>query len=129
MLASATIFYEPVADELNEDDFLVPGETPPDEDEDEDDSDIPVRALSEFTIFDEDTLEIIPLGQLLQLDYLDSHYTASGLVKPWVDPDSDDEDEVDDESTTYEAENQLRCSRILEFCIHDLKEGEQCLDG
>lgn len=127
---SATILHKPVEDEFTEYDFLVPGEIPPEAgDEGDEDPCIPVRVLSDFTIFDEDTMELVPVGQLLHLDYADASYIASGLVKPWVDPDSDDEDGSDNDSPVYEADDRLRCSPILEISIHDLIEGEKRLDG
>lgn len=124
---SATVFYEPSADEFLEDNFSVPGETPPDDEGDG--SDIPVRILSDFAIFEEDTKEIVPFGQLLVLDYSDTRYSAVGLVSAWADPDDDDEDSSISESAADEATYRLRCPHILEISIHNLIDKSKRLDG
>lgn len=124
----AAVYYEPESDELVEDEeFLLKDETHP---EDDDDSDVPVRLLENFTVYDSATMEVIHLAQLLMLEYSNAKYGASGLVKPWVDPDSEvDEVDEDVDSRAEDCEEQLCLSNILEFCVHNMLEGQRFLDA
>ncbi|KAH9483930.1 DNA (cytosine-5)-methyltransferase 4 [Psilocybe cubensis] len=122
-------YYVPDHDEIVEDESPLPDETSP-EDLDETNGDIPVRILDDYTIYNTATREIIHLAQLLLLDSSDTKYSASGVAKAWIDPDSE-EDEVLSAEDTDENETsveRLQLSKILEFCVHNLLEGQKVLD-
>ena len=72
-----------------------------------------MRVLDDFTIYDWDTLSLIPITQLLDLAP-GIHYGASGLVRPWTEGDDDDSDD-DDDSTVPLA---IKLSPILELNVH-----------
>src|SRR6266436_5344364 len=60
-------FYTIADDDAIENAGLLPGETEPDFDDDSDDENIPVRLLDKFTIYDWDTLRLVPIADLLDL--------------------------------------------------------------
>jgi DNA (cytosine-5)-methyltransferase 1 len=113
-------FYTVTNNEFVESADLLPGETAPDLDDLEE---IPVRLLDDFTIYDWDTLRLVPITQLLD-SRPGVHYGASGLVRPWVD-DSVDEDSDDDDSTTPMV---IKLSPILELNVHDFSPSNRSLD-
>ena len=125
-------------DEYIEDENLqIIGETDPEElSEDsiiDDKSDVPVRLLSDFTIYDSQTREVLPVGVLTQLKYSSSSYGASGLVKAWTEDGEDEEevevfevDEVDEQLDQIGQRVQL--SEILEFDVHHFSERNRTLD-
>lgn len=108
-------------DEFVENADIFPGETAPDLDDLEE---IPVRLLENFTIYDWDTLRLVPITHLLDLTP-GVHYGASGLVRPWVD-DSDDEHSDDDDSTTPMV---IKLSPILELNVHHFSSSTRSLDA
>ena len=94
-------------------------------------SDVPVRLLTDFTIYNLETRQLVPVAELLQMQYGGSTvYTASGTVKPYVDDDDDDdedenedvnEEEVEDSVLQYGNDVQVvRLSKIVEFDIHNV---------
>ena len=111
--------------ELIENADLLPGETPSDP-EDSGAEDIPVRLLDDFAIYEWDTLQLIPITELLRLK---SHlcYGASGSVKPWAD-DTTDDDSVDDETGASSPPQILKLSPILELNVHHFSPASGCLD-
>lgn len=126
-------------DELVEGDNLqIIGETDPEELSESSTSagksDIPVRLLDDFTIYDRQSCEVLPVGVLMQLKYSSSSYCASGLVKAWVD-DGEDEDEDDvvdveeDDEQLDESGQRVQLSEILEFDVHHFSERQRKLDG
>ncbi|KAL6300510.1 S-adenosyl-L-methionine-dependent methyltransferase [Sparassis latifolia] len=110
-------------------DLLVPGETFVDGIND-DDEDVPVRELTDFSIYDWDSLKFIPVENLLQIS--DGHlYGASGIVKRHVNEsnvDEDEDEESDDGSSLGEFTHRSKLSKILEFNIHHLPEKSLELD-
>lgn len=120
----------------------VIGETDPadlsaDSDDDES-SDVPVRLLTDFTIYDLKTLQLVPVAELLHIQYGGSTvYAASGTVKPYVenDDDDEDEDEVVDEEEVEESLHQdegdvqvIKLLKIVEFDIHSVSSRKKKLD-
>ena len=96
------------------------GETTPDLDDGEE---IPVRLLDKFTIYDWDTLRLVPIMHLLDLRS-GARYGASGLVRPWTD-DSGDDDSDEDDSATPVA---MKLSPILELNVHHFSPSTSSLD-
>jgi hypothetical protein len=75
-----------------------------------------VRVLDNFTIYDWDTLRLVPIMDLLDLGPWPpgSRYGASGLARPWTD-DSTDNDSDEDDILTLQA---IKLSPIHELNIH-----------
>jgi DNA (cytosine-5)-methyltransferase 1 len=107
-------------DEFAENADLLPGETAPDLDDLEE---IPVRLLENFTIYDMDTLRLVPVTHLLDLRP-GVHFGASGLARPWV-YDSVDKDSDDDDSTMPMV---VKLSPILELNVHYFSSSTRTLD-
>lgn len=82
-----------------------------------------MRLLENFTIYDWDTLRLVPITRLLDLRP-GVHYGASGLARPWVD-DNMDEDSDDDDSTTPMV---TKLSPILELNVHHFSSSTRRLD-
>jgi len=132
--------YEIMDDELFEDNELtIPGESHFDCPVDETDE-VPVRLLSDFTIYDMSTNIVIPIAELLMLSCNvlgRKNYGASGIAKAWTDTEDWNDDDLDDED---EDENELpgvsvptmgervKLSEILTFDIHHYSEGAKSLD-
>ena len=115
-------------DVVMEDEYtVIQGETPLDDDEREA-GDLPVRLLDDFVIYDVESLEAVPLAILMELQYSPRKFSASGVVKPWIERDSDDDDDDDDDDSETEAcksRIQLQpvwerfiLNLIVEFSIH-----------
>jgi DNA (cytosine-5)-methyltransferase 1 len=98
----------------------LPGETAPDLGDTEE---IPVRLLDNFTIYDWDTLRLVPLTHLHDLQP-GTRYGASGLVRPWID-DSDEDDSDEDDSATPVV---MKLSSILELNVHHFSASSSSLD-
>lgn len=129
-----SIVYKVLNDELAEDDNLqIIGETDPadlsdSESEDDDSRDLPVRLISDFTIYDMETFALVPVAELLQIQFGGSAvYGASGVVKSFVDNDDDgdendviDEEDVESELLEGQDDDQqlVKLSKVLEFNIH-----------
>jgi DNA (cytosine-5)-methyltransferase 1 len=112
--------------ELIENADLIPGETPPNP-EDSSAEDIPVRVLDDFTIYEWDTLQLIPITELLRLKSRPC-YGASGFVKPWADDTTDDDSIIGDETGASSPPQILKLSPILELNVHHFSSGSGCLD-
>ena len=103
--------------------------------EDDESSDSPVRLLTDFTIYNVETNQLVPVGELLQIQYRGSTvYAASGTVKPYVDDDDDDEYEDDEEEVEDSLirdgndDQVVRLSKIVEFDIHHVSLRKKKLD-
>lgn len=114
-------FYTVADDELIEDAGLLSGETAPGLDVE----DIPVRLLDDFTVYDWDTLRLVPISDLLDLGPGDAgvRYGASGLAKPWTDDGSDNDSDEDDASPVA-----IKLSPIVELNVHDFSLSTESLD-
>ena len=113
-------------DDIEEDENLyVEGETPP---EDDDGMDIPVRLLSDFTVYNASTMQAIPVAELLHLSFSQDDFRASGLVKAWVNDISDDDLSGVGEGESGEGLERVTLSEILEFSIHNKSEDVGGLD-
>ncbi|KAF8201752.1 C5-DNA-methyltransferase [Pholiota molesta] len=119
--------YDVTEDDVTEDqDLVIFGESLPEEE----DKEIPVRILNDFAIYSEDTGQLVYIAELLQLDYAPQKYRASGLVRPWVDLESDGsdiEDDFDEENDKNEA-GQDQFIRYLEFNVHAESESQYRID-
>jgi len=104
-------FYTVGSDELIENAGPIPGETEPDNDDL--DKEIPVRLLDDFTIYDWDTLRLVPIEDLLDLGP-STHYGASGLARPWADDGTDDDCDEDDISSPLA----IKLKPIIELSVH-----------
>lgn len=124
-------------------DFQVIGETDPVEYSDsEDEEGVPVRVLTDFTIYDAKTRQLVPIAELLTLNHGATRtYTASGCVKAWIDEDEweddefdqdeDEEDEDDSRSSSQLREDRVqrvKLTRIKKFTLHDMKKRGRQLD-
>lgn len=127
-------------------DVQIIGETdPPDSERDDD---VPVRILTDFSIYNDSTLELVPIACLLELSINPSLIlSAAGCVKAWIDnDDQDDEDDdddddqdqegaeraressADDDPTAEDRIQRLKLTRIKRFSFHDLKKSHRRLD-
>jgi len=135
------VVYQFSNDELVEDDNLqIIGETDPtdlsSDSDDEETSDVPVRLLTDFSLYNLETRQLVPVAELLQIQYGGSTvYAASGTVKPYVEDDDEDEDEVVDEDEDEGSLLQdgddvqvVRLSKIMEFDIHNVSSRKKRLD-
>ncbi|EPQ57871.1 S-adenosyl-L-methionine-dependent methyltransferase [Gloeophyllum trabeum ATCC 11539] len=93
--------------------------------------DVPVRLLSEFTIYDKESKALVHIAALLHLageNGLDSgvDYSASGLVRPWTDEDEDEEvgQEDDPEDDIQLAEQCLMLDEILDVNMYNFEDHE-----
>ncbi|PPR01483.1 hypothetical protein CVT26_015106 [Gymnopilus dilepis] len=124
-------YYTP-GDEVAEDAQLrIAGETAPVEEDS--DCTIPIRLLSDYTIYNLETRRLVAVDELLQLDYCKEQYAASGLVRPWFgDGDSLDDGQSDDDdrrsSASVSEDDRITLTRLLEFSIHSSSE-EDLLDS
>lgn len=108
---------------VEDEDTVIHGETPLDHDE-RDAGDIPVRRLDDFVIYDIESYEVVPLARLLEVSFSSRKFSASGLVKSWIEPDSEEESDTDSDSgDDFGGIFDPKCekyslSRIREFSIH-----------
>ncbi|KAF9246401.1 hypothetical protein BU15DRAFT_70495 [Melanogaster broomeanus] len=117
-------------------DFQVIGETDPVEYSDsEDEQGVPVRFLTDFTIYDHKD-RLVPIAELLELNLTSRcSYSASGCVKTWIDEeewqdhDSDTDDEDDDQDLREDRVQRLKLTQIKRFTIHDMKKRVRQLDS
>ncbi|KAH6918476.1 S-adenosyl-L-methionine-dependent methyltransferase [Coprinopsis sp. MPI-PUGE-AT-0042] len=132
-LPSSPAVYTRAQGEINEtQDLEVYGETKDDDEDADEDPEVPVRLLSNFTIYNRETLELVPAVELERHDLETLGLTASGIVKPWVE-DDDDEDEGDSdvESLDLESYDDWKCvslTDIIEFNVHHVDEAAAELD-
>ncbi|KAF8559697.1 S-adenosyl-L-methionine-dependent methyltransferase [Imleria badia] len=126
-------------------DVQIIGETDPLDNER--DNDVPVRVLTDFSIYDTTTLELVPVARLLELSNDTLSFSATGCVKAWIDnddqdDDDDDGDDKDQDDAEQERENsddddptaadriqRLKLTPIKRFTFHDLKECRRRLDS
>jgi DNA (cytosine-5)-methyltransferase 1 len=120
------------------------GETDvPDSDRDDD---VPVRVLTDFSIYDHSTLHLIPVARLIELSLNPRlSFSASGCVKAWIDKDDDDDDDDEDEDEDQDQEDaekvceeddsaaedgmqRLKLTPIKRFSFHDPKQCHRGLD-
>lgn len=104
----------------------VYGETCASDDEDDEDDEIivPVRVLDDFVVFESDSGEPVPLGELL--DKTGDSYGATGIVKAYVSEDDSDEDDSEDDNASNEEDphpaqhpiHRLRIPRITGLNVH-----------
>lgn len=129
-----TYQYEVEEDEIEEDGTIyVLGETPAGGDDD----DIPVRLLTDFTIYDLSTREVVCVGELQQLGFTKRQYGASGKIKPWFihdggDISDEDGDEFDEDLADGEdvlPADQTKLTKIIEFNVYDLSERRGNIDS
>jgi DNA (cytosine-5)-methyltransferase 1 len=104
-------FYTVTDDESIENAGPLPGETEPDLGDV--DAEIPVRLLDDFTIYDWDTLRLVPISDLLDLGP-STRYGASGLVRPWTGDGTDDDCDEDDFSSPLA----IKLTPIVELDVH-----------
>jgi DNA (cytosine-5)-methyltransferase 1 len=123
--APETYQYEVEEDEIEEDGTVyVLGETPAGDGVD----DIPVRLLTDFTIYDLSTREVVSVGELQQLGFTKRQYGASGKIKPWFIHEGGDISDEDDEFEDLEDGedvlhgDQTKLTKIIEFNVYDLSE-------
>jgi hypothetical protein len=84
-----------------------------------------VRVLDNFTIYDWDTLRLVPIMDLLDLRP-GSCYGASGLVRLWTDDlDSTDNNSDEDDILTSQA---TKLSPIIELNVHHFSPSAGGLD-
>lgn len=128
-------FYEQHEDEIEETaELQIPGETVFDDDdsasEDSEDKEVPVRVLTEFTLYERGNRRIIPFEELLsKSDQLEANkYGASGQVWKWVEKDEDDDSNADDENEVEDLEENseavIKLTVILEVNVHNVEESE-----
>jgi hypothetical protein len=84
-----------------------------------------VRLLDAFTVYEWDTLRLVPISDLLDLGPGDAgvRYGASGLVKPWTDDGADDDGDEDDTSPVA-----IKLSPVVELNVHDFSPSTGSLD-
>lgn len=121
------LFYQETDDELVEDAQLeIMGETPEDEySGEEPESGLPIRLLSDFTIYERNTNELSHVAELTLCDYND--HGVSGLVSPWTEHDNDNDDEEEEEDPesgddSLETDQCVKLSKILQFDIHSVSD-------
>lgn len=110
---------------MEDEDIFIQGENPLDDDE-KDAGDIPVRLLEDYVIYDMNSLEAVPLASLLNTSRSKCPFSASGLVKPWIEEDSDDSDDSEDTDSeddrgriSVEPQwDRFSLSEIREFAVH-----------
>lgn len=138
-LALDPLRYEVIdGEELAEDeDLAVPGETSladyNNHEGEGHENNIPIRLLQDFTIYDIFTNDLIPTGELMQLEFTNHVYGASGIAKPWIENDDeqeeDDDDDDDDNNTGgLNSGQRIKLTRILEFDTHYYSEVTKCFD-
>ena len=127
-------------------DLQVIGETDPlDNDRG---NDVPVRVLTDFSIYDHSTLDLVPIASLIELSHNPRlSFSAAGCVKAWIDNDDedDDDDEEEEDKDQDDAEQvrensddndpaaedriqRLKLTPIKRFSFHDRKQCHRRLD-
>lgn len=114
------------------------GETDPADlsaDSDDEHGDIPVRLLTDFTIYEMETCDLVPVAELLQIQFNTSKiYGASGKVKPYVEEEDDDDDSIDDDDNSSlqgyrgKGDQIVKLSKIVEFDLHHVSSRQKKLD-
>lgn len=111
------------SEHLQEEDVLVPGETVPENDDPNAEGTIPIRFLSDFSVFDTRTRVLQHLDTLLDLEDEDSStISALGLVSAGPAAcDSDDSDTYSLEDDT-EPVGPVLLLKVLELSVHSVSE-------
>ncbi|KAF9227783.1 S-adenosyl-L-methionine-dependent methyltransferase [Gyrodon lividus] len=142
LLRIGPVFHKPRDHEFAESaDFQLIGETDSFEYSDsEDEQGVPVRILTDFTIYDNHTKRLVPIAELLELNLSRRSYTASGCVKAWIDEEEwvdDLDDDLDGEVDSQVSSSQLcedrvqrlKLTQIKRFTLHDMKKRGRRLDS
>jgi hypothetical protein len=90
---------------------------------------IPVRVLTDFAVYEMNTLQLVPIGELFNLQHGSPMiYGASGNVKAFSDEEgNDDEDEPDvfdqeeDDFSDDVVNQRVKLSQLMEFNVHYFK--------
>jgi DNA (cytosine-5)-methyltransferase 1 len=137
-LVIEALLYAPPDDEYDEDEnFQVIGETDPADLSSSDDSEgVPVRILTDFAIYESKTRQLVPIGELINVNLAvnSKNYRASGYVKPYIDDDQyyggdvDDEDDEDVMSNSDACLQRIRSTRVRKFTLHDIRQRSGLLD-
>lgn len=117
-------------------DFQVIGETDPPEDVDSEEDGVPIRVLTDFSIYEVTTQRLVPIAEILAVNHgMAGSFTASGCVKAWIDDnwpaDSNEDAEAEDDhrSESYnDLSQRVRLSCIKKFTLHDMKKQGRGLD-
>ena len=94
--------------------------------EDAEDDDIPVRLLTDFTIYDVDaSCRLVPFSVDFGTDSSKT-YGASGVVSAWAESDTNSSSISDDEASengdsSESAPQRISLSRILEVSVHSVE--------
>ncbi|KAF5315922.1 hypothetical protein D9611_004789 [Ephemerocybe angulata] len=111
-------------------DLILPEEDDESDSEDvqafnSDDDEVPVRLLSDFTIYDSNSKEVVHAEALLSVETLS--LSASGVVRPWLMTGDDSDEEPVASEDGYETESEVAghgkrdrvsLTKILELNIH-----------
>ncbi|KAF9495862.1 S-adenosyl-L-methionine-dependent methyltransferase [Pleurotus eryngii] len=108
---------------VDEDDALrIEGETPPDEYDSGSDDDIPIRVLTNFCIYEgSHPGDLVVPDPLLVEPFPEGIFRASGNVRAYIEPDSDEDDDESCAAAITTVGPMVRLSSILEFSFHDYK--------
>lgn len=108
---------------VDEDDTLrIEGETPPDEYDSGSDDDIPIRVLTNFCIYEgSHPGDLVVPDPLLAEPFPEGIFRASGNVRAYIEPDSDEDDDESRAAAITAVGPMVRLSLILEFNFHDYK--------
>ncbi|KAF9265676.1 S-adenosyl-L-methionine-dependent methyltransferase [Marasmius fiardii PR-910] len=110
-------------------DLEIPGEINPGIIFEDDEEIVPVRVLNNFAIYQRSTKRLISLASLNETDLKTENLGATGIVKPWFEPEEDDESYDGEEDDDYPC---VKLSQIVEFDIHHYNlddEGTGSFDG
>ena len=132
--AAEAYVYQVAEDEVEESsDLEVEGEFFDEEGDSDDDSDdevVPVRLLDDFTIYDTSTNQVVPTASLLSLSLSGASYSASGIVRRWLEEDDDwsdyeteEEDDTESDSKSsrpHHSRDRVKLAEILGFNVHDI---------
>ncbi|KAG2063855.1 S-adenosyl-L-methionine-dependent methyltransferase [Suillus decipiens] len=137
-LPEEVLIYTPPDYEYDEDEnFQVIGETDPTEQSDSGSSEgVPVRILTDFAIYECATRQLVPIGELINVNLAvnDKMFRASGYVKSHMDDDEYYDDDYDDDDNGNSMYNDVDClqrirlTEIRKFTIHDIRQRSRELD-
>ena len=121
---------------LEDADLLIPGETEVLGSSAAAKGTIPIRQITDFTIYDLDTMMLIPFKDVELIspeDKVDGpRFGASGIVKPWTPADDeafeDERDVLDDDLSSGEGQ-WVKLSRIIDTSVHHYDSDKGCFDG
>lgn len=117
--ASDTYYVPKEVEEDEDEDFVVHGETVP-EDVDSDDDDIPIRRLKDFAIYERSPERPLVYFERSLCSGADRTFGASGYVEPYVESDDDSSEEA---STDGDRPLQYaRLSEIKDIIVHTVRD-------